>query len=213
MKIADLQHYETPTQLGSTKKKSEKKQKLSSINSIGQKLVDAFIAFIIRITIFIISLRTASYFLIPKNIQQEIADAATPNEKLLLSSIYGVNKIAIWCIIFAFMSGTVYYIVMIARTKKGTIGMRLTSLGIQNRIGAKPTTMQIIAWYHLRLIYPVCGILSLIVFRNHGMNGTFIVLLLLAAAFSDTPRMMLGISSLSEKLSGVALFDIKNETR
>lgn len=209
MKISDLQNYETPKQLRSNKQKGEKPTKLSSINSIGQKLVDFTLVSLIRFTIFIASLKIASLILIPQNIRKEIAEAVTPQEKMLLSSIYGVNKIAIWCIILAFICGTLYYVLMITKTQKGTIGMRFAKLSITNRMGEKPTAMQTLVWYHMRLIYPVCGILSLVVFKNHGMNGTFLVLILLAAAFSDTPRMMLGISSLSEKLSGVTLFDKK----
>ena len=96
---------------------------------------------------------------------------------------------------------------MVTKCKFGTIGMKITNLGISNRNGEKPTIIQAIIWYHLRIIYPICGILSLAVFAKYGMNGTFAILLLLTALFSDTPRMIFGISSLDEKISGVKLFE------
>jgi hypothetical protein len=96
---------------------------------------------------------------------------------------------------------------MVTKCKFGTIGMKVTNLDIINRNGEKPTVIQAIVWYHLRIIYPVCGIFSLAVFSKYGMNGTFAILLILAALFSDTPRMIFGISSLAEKISGVKLFE------
>jgi uncharacterized RDD family membrane protein YckC len=96
---------------------------------------------------------------------------------------------------------------MVSKCEFGTIGMKLTKLGIANRNGERPNIVQAIIWYHLRIIYPVCGVLSVIVFTKYGINGTFVILLLLAAMFSDTPRIIFGIPSLSEKISGVKLFE------
>ena len=207
MKISELQNYQSPKTLSSKKKGDTfEKTKLPVINSIGQKVIDIAIASTIRIVIFIISFKIVVSTM-PKKITQEIALAVTPVEKFAVASMYGIDKISIYCFIFAFFCGTVYYVLMVTKCKFGTIGMKVTNLDIINRNGEKPTIIQAIAWYHLRIIYPVCGILSLAVFSKYGINGTFAILLILAALFSDTPRMIFGISSLAEKISGVKLFE------
>jgi|GEM_PF-4857695 len=207
MKISDLQNYQTPKGISSQKKNNiSGKTKLPAINSIGQKLIDIVISSTIRFMIFIISFKIAISTM-PKNITQEIALAVTPVEKFAIASMYGIDKIGIYCFIFAFFCGTFYYVLMVTKCKFGTVGMKVAKLGIANRNGEKPTFLQAIAWYHLRIIYPVCGILAFFVFAKHGMNGTFVILILLTALFSDTPRMIFGISSLDEKISGVKLFE------
>ena len=207
MKISDLQNYETPKSLSSKKKGViSEKTKLPAINSIGQKVIDIAISSTIRFIIFIISFKMMLSTM-PKNITQEIALAVTPVEKFAVASMYGIDKISIYCFIFAFFCGTVYYVLMVTKCKFGTIGMKIANLGIANKMGVRPTVMQAITWYHLRIIYPICGILSLVVFSKYGINGTFVILLTLAAIFSDTPRMIFGIPSLAEKISGVKLFE------
>jgi uncharacterized RDD family membrane protein YckC len=205
MKISDLQSYQTP-QIISKKKNSREKTKLSAINSIGQKVVDVAISSTIRFLVFIALFKLAMT-MVPKNIIQEIALAVTPVEKFAVASIHGIDKLAIYSLIFAFFCGTFYYVFMVSKCEFGTIGMKLTKLGIANRNGERPNIVQAIIWYHLRIIYPVCGVLSVIVFTKYGINGTFVILLLLAAMFSDTPRIIFGIPSLSEKISGVKLFE------
>ena len=206
MKISDLQNY----QISSSKEKkgNKTKTKLPAINAIGQKLIDATITITIRFVAFILSFKIAMKT-IPQNVTDEIALAVTPIEKFAVASMHGIDKIGIYCFIFAFCCGTLYYILMLTKCKFGTIGMKITNLDITNKIGEKPTITQIIVWYHLQIIYPVCGILSLAVFAKHGINGTFAILLILAALFSNTPRIIFGISSLDEKISGVRLFEKK----
>ncbi len=203
MKISDLENYSQSIKNKGTKDLT-KKEKVPAFNSIGQKVIDLSIAIILRFIAFIITFKMMMLTL-PKSSIEMIQSVTTPVEIIAMSSQTGIDKLSIKCAIFAFLIGTAYYVVMASKCKFGTIGMKVAGLTISNRNGERPTIWQAMFWYHLRLIYPICGILAILTFVKNGVDGIFVILLTISAFFSDTPRMIFGISSLDEKISGVKI--------
>jgi uncharacterized RDD family membrane protein YckC len=202
MKISDLKNYEV--QKDEPKKfrlLAKRKKTVSSAKVIMQSFIDFSLCTILRIVFGVLLFK---YFIRNTPIEQ-IQTITTSQQMAEFLRDNHIVKHGITAFCTVFILGALYYILLIARTEKGTVGSWAMDLRFRLPNGSRPSIMQVSLWYTVKSLYPIFGILFLIVFFMQGVGVAAFILFILTAVFSNVPSMMLGTRTLAEIISSVTI--------
>lgn len=205
MKISDFDQYEIPTESKEHHASLFRTgKKISLFKRINQSFIDFTICNLLRIIVGFGIFQFLSRNL-PSDIGKQLQGAKSNQEFLFIITTHHIHNYIFFAVLLSFIMGSLYYIIMMKKSSFGTIGMKFTKLVIQTKHGGKPTFLQTTLWYYIKIIYPICVIIAIIIFLTAGANFAFVVFALIAVIFSDSFTIVFGIQPLYEKFSSIKL--------
>ena len=202
MKISDLKNYETPSnEHGKISFFTKKKKTVNSAKIMMQGFVDFTLCTIFRVVFGIILFK----FLIRNVPIEQLLKMTTSEEAIAFVKHYSIMKHGIVAISSVMALGALYYILLISKTEKGTVGSWLMNVRFRLPNGKRPGVMQVGIWYFSKALYPIFGVLCVIVYFSKGLCIAFFVLFILTAFFSNIPAMIFGIRTFAEMVSSIAI--------